>query len=86
MSQFGSLPIFFKIFDTKILPILTYGAEVWFEHESKGIEKIHNDFCKYVLKVSKYSPNVPVPIAQVVERPLREREVAGSKPGRAIRR
>ena len=26
----------------------------------------------------------PVPIAQVVERPLREREVAGSKPGRAI--
>ena len=27
---------------------------------------------------------LPVPIAQVVERPLREREVAGSKPGRAI--
>ena len=27
---------------------------------------------------------IPVPIAQVVERPLREREVAGSKPGRAI--
>ena len=26
----------------------------------------------------------PVPIAQVVELPLREREVAGSKPGRAI--
>ena len=26
----------------------------------------------------------PVPIAQMVERPLREREVAGSKPGRAI--
>ena len=28
--------------------------------------------------------NNMVPIAQVVERPLREREVAGSKPGRAI--
>ena len=28
--------------------------------------------------------NAPVPIAQVIERPLREREVAGSKPGRAI--
>ena len=27
---------------------------------------------------------VSVPIAQVVERPLREREVVGSKPGRAI--
>ena len=27
---------------------------------------------------------IKVPIAQVVERPLREREVAGSKPGRPI--
>ena len=34
------------------------------------------------MAVSPYP--VPVPIAQVVERPLREREVAGSKPGRAI--
>ena len=24
----------FKFFDTMILPILTYGAEIWFEHES----------------------------------------------------
>ena len=33
----------------------------------------HHHFCR-----------LPILIAQVVERPLREREVAGSKPGRAI--
>ena len=47
----------FKIFDTKILPILTYGAEIWIEHEGKDIEKVHHDFCKYVLKVTKFTPN-----------------------------
>ena len=54
LSQYGSLSInmLFKIFDTKILPILTYGAEIWIEHEGKDIEKVHNDFCKYVLKVT----------------------------------
>ena len=59
LSQFGALSsnILFKIFDTKILPILTYGAEIWFEHESKDIEKVHTDFCKYVLKVTKFTPN-----------------------------
>ena len=56
LSQFGALSanILFKNFDTKILPILTYGSEIWFEHESKDIEKVHNDFCKYVLKVIKF--------------------------------
>ncbi|MEW8546516.1 MAG: reverse transcriptase family protein, partial [Candidatus Thiodiazotropha sp.] len=60
LSQFGSLSfnILFKIFDTKILPILTYGAEIWFGHESKDIEKVHHDYCKYILKVSKHTPNV----------------------------
>ena len=37
LSQFGSLPsnVLFKIFDTKILPILTYGAEIWFRTKAK---------------------------------------------------
>ena len=30
------------MFDSKILPILLYGSEVWFSHTSPGIEKIHN--------------------------------------------
>ena len=33
---------------------------------------------------SKFWQHILGPTAQVVERPLREREVAGSKPGRAI--
>ena len=45
-------------FDTKILPILTYGAEIWCNHEGKDVEKVHHDFCKYVLKVSRLTPNV----------------------------
>ena len=28
---------------TKIRPILTYGAEIWFPHENPDIEKVHND-------------------------------------------
>ena len=39
-----------------------------------GIKQLYNDNLR----------KLPVPIAQVVERQLREREVAGSKPGRAI--
>ena len=37
LSRFGSLSAnkLFKYFDTKILPILTYGAEVWVDHERK---------------------------------------------------
>ena len=59
LSQFGALSsnILFRIFDTKILLILTYGAEIWAEHESNDIEKVHNDFCKYVLKVTEFTPN-----------------------------
>ena len=38
----------FKIFDTKIIPILTYGAEIWSSHRGTDIEKVHHDYCKYV--------------------------------------
>ena len=41
LSKFGTLSanLLLKIFDTKILPILTYGAEIWFSHKSLDIEK-----------------------------------------------
>ena len=48
----------FKIFDTKILPILLYGSEIWFSHPSVDIEKVHNQFCKYVLRLPIYATNV----------------------------
>ena len=62
LAQFGMLSVdmLFKIFDTKILPILTYGAEIWSSHRGSDVEKVHHDFCKYVLKVSKLTPNVLV--------------------------
>ena len=37
---------------------MTYEAEIWFWHESKDIEKIHHGYCKYVLKVSRHTPNI----------------------------
>ena len=60
LNQFGTLStkLLFKIFDTKILPILTYGAEIWFSHTASDIERIHHSFCKYILKVPKQCPNV----------------------------
>ena len=29
-----------------------------FKHGCRDIEKVHHDFCKYVLKVSKLTPNI----------------------------
>ena len=51
------LDVLFKIFDCKILPILLYGAELWFSHPSQDIEIVHNKFCKFVLNLSVQSPN-----------------------------
>ena len=60
LTQFGNvnLSVMFKIFDTKILPILLYGSEIWFSHPSMDIEKVHNQFCKYVLRLPIYATNV----------------------------
>ena len=60
LNKFGVLSanLLFKIFDTNILPILTYGAEIWFSHDSPDIEKVHHHFCKYVLRIPKRSPNI----------------------------
>ena len=40
-----------KLFDSTILPILTYGCEIWGFSDIGSIEKVHTDFLKYVLKV-----------------------------------
>ena len=42
-------------------------------------------FLKFSEQIFNYS-GIPVPIAQVVERPLREREVAGSNPAAPYQR
>ena len=60
LSQFGDvkLSVLFKIFDSKILPILLYRSEIRFSHASPDIEMVHNQFCKYGLRLPIYAPNV----------------------------
>ena len=49
-----------KLFDTLVLPILTYSSEIW-GFENKGIiEKIHLQFCKKILSVRSSTPNLMV--------------------------
>ena len=47
------IPLCFKIFDTKILPILHYGSEIWGYHEGQAIENVHIKFCKFLLSSQK---------------------------------
>ena len=39
--------IVFEIFDTTVVPILTYSSEIWGYQSHKGIEDIQLRFCKY---------------------------------------
>lgn len=58
-SKIGHLPLYVynKIFDTKILPILHYGAEIWGFHDGIELERVHTNYCKFVLRVNKFTPN-----------------------------
>ena len=60
LTRFGEVPlnIWLKIFETKIVPILTYGSEIWGFHPAKQVETVHNKFCKYILKMYSTSNNV----------------------------
>ena len=58
-------PLKFKLFDTLIRPILTYGSEIWVTDykikentlDNLPFEKIQNRFCKYLLGVHKKASN-----------------------------
>lgn len=47
-----------KLFDHTILPILTYGSEIWCFGDLTMVEKVHTDFLKRILKVKSSTPNV----------------------------
>ena len=53
LSEYGNLSktAFFKIFDTKVCPMLLYGSELWGLKQFECIEKIHYDACKRFIKV-----------------------------------
>jgi hypothetical protein len=46
------------LFDTLILPILTYGCEVWGYENNKQLEKLHLQYCRNILGVRTTTANV----------------------------
>ena len=46
------------LYDKLVLPILTYGSEIWGYSNVKGIETVQTEFVKYVLHVNKSTPNI----------------------------
>ena len=59
---FGTLPHpeMFKLFDSLIVPILTYESETWGHSYSEQIEKVQIDFCRYFLGVNQSVNNCMV--------------------------
>ena len=52
-----SAPVFFKMFDVQIKPMLLYGSEIWGLKEYKSVEKVHTFALKKLLNVSPRTPN-----------------------------
>ena len=52
-----SIPIFFKLFDSQIQPIVQYGAEVWGLVQNASVEKVHLFAMKRILAVDRRTPN-----------------------------
>jgi hypothetical protein len=48
------------IFDKCIVPILTYGSEIWGPYTHESIERVNNKFCKIQLGVGTNTPNPAV--------------------------
>ena len=42
----------FKLFDSMVVPILTFGSEIWGFSYSEEIERVQIDFCRYFLGVN----------------------------------
>ena len=70
-NQCGYLPlnVVFKLFDSKVLPILCYGSEIWGSQILSDIEIVQNQFCKYVLGLGSRSVNVAA-LAECGRKPL----------------
>jgi hypothetical protein len=45
------------LFDTVILPILTYGCAVWGYENTNVLEKLHLQYCRNIVGVRTTTPN-----------------------------
>ena len=48
------------LFDSLVVPIITYGCEVWGIYNYSEVDKIHYKFCKYILGVRQQTSNAAV--------------------------
>jgi hypothetical protein len=61
MIKFSLLiDISLKLYNTLILPILTYSCEIWGDSELKSIEQHYLCFCKHLLCAKKSTPSVMI--------------------------
>ena len=49
-----------KLFDSLVSPILLYASEIWGFENKDGLERVHLQFCKNILKVRGSTPNYMV--------------------------
>ena len=61
---FPTLSVMCKLFDTIVLPVLYYGAEVWGMVKPEEIEKIQFQICKFILQVPTRTPTAAVMAGQ----------------------
>ena len=50
----------FELFDKMILPIVTYGAEIWVFQKYKQVEDVHYRYCKIVFGLPVHAANMAV--------------------------
>ena len=55
-----SIDTMLVLFDKMIVPILSYGCEIWCYEECLIIERLHLKFCKYILRVKQSTPSAMI--------------------------
>lgn len=62
LYKYGQLTrhVYFNIFDTKVTPVLLYGAEIWGTRRQESIETVHNYACKRYMCVKQRASNMAV--------------------------
>ena len=53
-----SSEIMWNVFDTKIKPVVHYGAEIWGYNDSPEIERVQTNMCKSILKINSKVPSI----------------------------